>query len=306
MGCRPTWTCAPYQLPDRPGFGEHVAWAESNAIVFANSVLGARTNRYGDFIDACAAITGRVPDSGLHTDDGRRATLLLRLRGVPDALADEDLLYPVLGHLLGRRAGSAVAAIEGIPPGTSEDRLKAVGAAAASSGAVALFHAIGVTPEAPTWDAVAADGAREEVVTLADLRAARDELSPVPDGAEIGAVSVGTPHASEAELRRLATLVADASPRVPLYMNTGRAQLSAVGSVADDLAAAGVTVVTDTCTYITPVLHDLTGAVMTDSGKWAWYAPSNLGYEVALGSLEDCVRSAAAGRVVRDDGLWTG
>jgi hypothetical protein len=306
MGCRPTWTCAPYQLPDRPGFGEHVAWAESNAIVFANSVLGARTNRYGDFIDVCAAITGRVPDSGLHTDDGRRATLLLRLRGVPDALADEDLLYPVLGHLLGRRAGSAVAAIEGIPPGTSEDRLKAVGAAAASSGAVALFHAIGVTPEAPTWDAVAADGAREEVVTLADLRAARDELSPVPDGAEIGAVSVGTPHASEAELRRLATLVADASPRVPLYMNTGRAQLSAVGSVADDLAAAGVTVVTDTCTYITPVLHDLTGAVMTDSGKWAWYAPSNLGYEVALGSLEDCVRSAAAGRVVRDDGLWTG
>jgi predicted aconitase len=306
MGCRPTWTCAPYQLPDRPGFGEHVAWAESNAIVFANSVLGARTNRYGDFIDACAAITGRVPDSGLHTDDGRRATLLLRLRGVPDALADEDLLYPVLGHLLGRRAGSAVAAIEGIPPGTSEDRLKAVGAAAASSGAVALFHAIGVTPEAPTWGAVAADGAREEVVTLADLRAARDELSPVPDGAEIGAVSVGTPHASVAELRRLATLVADANPRVPLYMNTGRAQLSAVGSVADDLAAAGVTVVTDTCTYITPVLHDLTGAVMTDSGKWAWYAPSNLGYEVALGSLEDCVRSAAAGRVVRDDGLWTG
>ena len=306
MGCRPTWTCAPYQLPDRPAFGEHVAWAESNAIVFANSVLGARTNRYGDFIDICAAITGRVPDHGLHTDEGRRATLLLRLEGLPDRLLDHDLLAPVLGHLLGRRAGNEVTAIGGLLAGTTEDRLKAIGAAAASSGAVAMFHAIGVTPEAPTWETVAAAGAREESVTLADLRAARDELSPVRDGAEIGAVSVGTPHASETELRRLAALVGEERPRVPFYVNTSRAQLAAVGSVADDLADAGVTIVTDTCTYITPILHDVAGPVMTDSGKWAWYAPSNLGFDVALGSLEDCVRSAAAGVVTRDEALWAG
>ena len=304
MGCRPTWTCAPYQLPDRPAFGEHVAWAESNAIVFANSVLGARTNRYGDFIDICAAVTGRVPDHGLHTDDGRRAALLLRLRDIRDALLDDDIVYPVLGHLLGRRAGGEVAAIEGLLPDTSEDRLKAIGAAAASSGSVALFHAIGATPEAPTWSVVAAEGAREEVVTLADLRAARDELSPVPVGAEIGAVSVGTPHASEAELRRLAALVDGSRPRIPFYVNTSRAQLATGRGVEDDLADAGVTVVTDTCTYITPVLHDLTGPVMTDSAKWAWYAPSNLGVDVALGSLEDCVRSAATGRLIRDDARW--
>ncbi len=124
MGCRPTWTCAPYQLPDRPGLGEHVAWAESNAIVFANSVLGARTDRYGDFV--------------------------FTLTGVPDRLLDEDVLYPVLGDLVGREAGSAVAAIVGLPLDTSEDRFKALGAAAASSGSVALFHAVGVTPEAPT------------------------------------------------------------------------------------------------------------------------------------------------------------
>jgi predicted aconitase len=306
MGCTPTWTCAPYQLPDRPAFGEHVAWAESNAIVFANSVLGARTNRYGDFIDICAAVTGRVPDHGLHTDAGRRATMLLRLDRIPDALLDDDLLYPVLGHVLGRRAGREVAAIDGLPAATSEDRLKAIGAAAASSGSVALFHALGVTPEAPTWDAVAAEGAREDVVTLADLRAARDELSPVRDGAEIGAVSVGTPHASASELRRLAELVDGERPRVPFYVNTSRAQLASVSSIASDLATAGVTVVTDTCTYITPILRDVTAPVMTDSGKWAWYAPSNLGFEVALGSLEDCVRSAAAGHVVRDDARWTG
>jgi predicted aconitase len=304
MGCRPTWTCAPYQLPDRPAFGEHVAWAESNAIVFANSVLGARTNRYGDFIDICAAVTGRVPDHGLHTDEGRRATLLLRLEGLPDRLLDHDLLAPVLGHLLGRRAGNEVTAIEGLPADTTEDRLKAIGAAAASSGSVALFHAIGVTPEAPTWETVAVAGAREEPVTLADLRSARDELSPVPHGSEIGAVSVGTPHASVGELRRLVDLVREERPRVPFYVNTGRAQLAAVGSVAEDLADAGVTVVTDTCTYITPILHDVTGPVMTDSGKWAWYAPSNLGCEVALGSLQECVRSAAAGVVIRDSGPW--
>jgi predicted aconitase len=305
MGCRPTWTCAPYQLADRPSFGEHIAWAESNAIVFANSVLGARTNRYGDFIDICAAVTGRVPDHGLHTDEGRLATVVIRLDGVTDALLDNELFYPVLGHLLGRRVGSEIAAVEGLPPDTSEDRLKAIGAAAASSGSVALFHAIGLTPEAPTWDTVATPGVREEVVTLADLRAARDELSPVPGGAEIGAVSVGTPHASEEQLRRLAALVAEARPRIPFYVNTGRVQLAGIRSLAEDLASAGVTIVTDTCTYITPVIHGIDEAVMTDSGKWAWYAPSNLGFDVALGSLEDCVRSAAAARVIRDDHLWT-
>ncbi|HEX5938645.1 MAG TPA: aconitase X catalytic domain-containing protein [Actinomycetota bacterium] len=303
MGCRPTWTCAPYQLPERPAFGEHVAWAESNAIVFANSVLGARTNRYGDFIDICAAITGRVPDHGLHTDAGRRATLRLRL-DVPDELLEDDLLAPVFGIVLGRRAGSRVAAIDGLPPGTSEDRLKAVGAAAASSGAVALFHAIGVTPEAPRWEAVAAEDAREEAVTRADLRAAFAELSPVPVGAKIGAVSVGTPHASVAELRRLAELVSEHRPTVPLYVNTGRLHVEIARDLVDTLAVAGVTVVTDTCTYVTPILPDTTGPVMTDSGKWAWYAPSNLGVAVALGSLEDCVRSAAAGHVVRDDPRW--
>jgi predicted aconitase len=273
--------------------------------VFANSVLGARTERYGDFVDVCAAITGRVPDAGLHTDAGRRATLVLGLAGLSDRLLDSDVLFPVLGHALGRIAGAGVAAIVGLPASTSEDRLKALGAAAASSGAVALFHAIGVTPEAPSLEAVAADGAREIGVGPAELRIARDELAPVADGSPIGAVSVGTPHASVAELRRVAELVEVERPRVPFYVNTGRAQLEAGGGeLARSLAAAGLTLVTDTCTYVTPVIRDLSGPVMTDSGKWAWYAPSNLGVEVALGTLEECVRSAAAGRVVRDDGPW--
>ena len=306
MGCRPTWTCAPYQLPERPAFGEHVAWAESNAIAFCNSVLGARTNRYGDFIDVCAAITGRVPFAGLHRDEERRARLVFRLDGVPERLLGADALYPVLGHLLGREAGSAVAAIVGLPPDTSEDRLKAIGAAGASSGAVAMFHAVGVTPEAPTLDA-ATDGlsAPEVVVTLARLRAARDELS-TSAGERLGAVSVGTPHASLAELERLAGLVASTPPRVPFFVNTGRdvlAEADARGLLAQ-LQAAGVRVVTDTCTYLTPIMGEVDGAVMTDSGKWAWYAPGNIGVEVVFGGLEECVASAATGRVVRDETLW--
>src|SRR4029453_14958324 len=150
MGCRQTWTCAPYQLPGRPGFGEHVAWAESNAIVFANSVLGARTARYGDFIDICAAITGRVPHAGLHLTDRRRGQLVFDVRALPERLCDQDLLYPLLGHLIGARSGRLVPVGHARPAAVTEDRLKAVGAAAASSGEVGLVHVVGSTPEAPT------------------------------------------------------------------------------------------------------------------------------------------------------------
>jgi predicted aconitase len=306
MGCRPTWTCAPYQLPQRPSFGQHVAWAESNAIVFCNSVLGARTNRYGDFIDVCAAIAGRAPLAGLHLEDERRARLVLRLDGGTPRLLASDAPYPVLGHLLGREAGTAVAAIAGLPPDTSEDRLKAIGAAAASSGSVGMFHAVGITPEAPTLDA--ATGGEETpvvAVTPERLRAARDELATAT-GDELGAVSVGTPHASLAELERIAGLVAGRRPLVPFYVNTGRDVL-AEAERRDwfaSLQAAGIEIVTDTCTYLTPVMDLGRGTVMTDSGKWAWYAPANIGVDVVIGGLEECVASAAAGRVVRDESIW--
>ncbi|MGZ5128647.1 MAG: aconitase X [Actinomycetota bacterium] len=310
MGCRATWTCAPYQLPGRPAFGEQIAWAESNAIVFANSVLGARTNRYGDFIDICCAITGRAPFAGLHTDEGRRATALFALDGVPSVLASSEAGAATVGHVVGRRAGTDVPAIVGLAAATPEDHLRALGAGAASSGAVAMFHAVGVTPEAPTLE-VATGGvelARSQAITTADLRAARDELSTVGPGSSIGAVSVGTPHLSLDGLGRLAALVADSRPTVPFYANVGRVVRAAAGQlgVTDDLERAGVTLVSDTCTYITPVIRETATPVMTDSAKWAWYAPGNLGFDTAFGSMEECVRSAAAGVIVRDEELWSG
>jgi hypothetical protein len=315
LGCRPTFTCAPYQLADaRPAFGEQVAWAESNAIVFANSVLGARTERYGDFIDVACAITGRVPDAGLHRTDARRAVLVLRLApGVPQALRAADALYPVLGIVLGRRAGTRVAAIDGLPPGIAEERLKALGAAAASSGAVAMFHVVGSTPEAPTLAAALQDRDADEEceVTLAELRAARDGLTTKGAGAPgsaIGAVSLGTPHASLAELREIAEALDGERivDGVELLISTARDTLAAAETegTAERLRRAGAELLVDTCSYLGPVLRPSPLPVMTDSGKWAYYAPGNIGARVVFGSRTECLRSAVTGRVWRDPALW--
>ncbi|MCZ6858658.1 MAG: aconitase X, partial [Gemmatimonadetes bacterium] len=127
MGCRPTWTCAPYQAGHRPGYGEQVAWGESNAVAFANSVLGARTNRYGDYLDICCALIGRVPMVGLHLDENRRATILIKTDQISDALKETDAFFPVLGSWLGAEVGDAVCVVDGLPATTNEDRLKALG-----------------------------------------------------------------------------------------------------------------------------------------------------------------------------------
>jgi predicted aconitase len=316
LGCTPTYTCAPYQLPfSRPGPGDQVAWGESNAIVFANSVLGARTERYGDFTDIACAIAGRVPDGGLHRTDARRATVVLRLApDVPAALLDDDGFYPVLGIVLGRRAGGRVVAIDGLPVGLSEDRLKAIGAAAASSGAVAMFHAVRSTPEAATLDdALQQRPAEAEItVSLAELRAARDELTTAAGGGApgtpIGTVSLGTPHASLAELRAIERELAGRrpAPGVELLVSTSRHLLAEAEEegLARRLRALGVELLVDTCSYIAPVLRPSPLPAMTDSGKWAYYAPGNIGVEVVFGSLRECVRSAVTGSVWRDPSVW--
>lgn len=291
MGCRPTWTCAPYQLLDRPVLGQQVAWGESNAIVFANSVLGARTNRYGDFLDICCALTGRAPEVGLHTDEGRRATLALDLQ-VPDDWRDDDLLYVAIGLVLGQIAGTEVAVIGGLDDRATEDRLKAVGAAAASSGAVGMFHASGVTPEAEAL----ATGPRRRVPVTGDQLV--EALRSLAGHGRLGAVSMGTPHASARELEELAELCVGRRSSVPFFVNTGRDVAASVPGSLATIEEFGGSVVTDTCTYLTPILGEIDGVVMTNSGKWAFYAPANLGVEVAFGNTRDCVESAVLGEMV--------
>lgn len=305
LGCEQSWTCAPYQAGHRPAKGVDVAWGESNAVVFCNSVLGARTNRYGDFLDICAALTARVPDAGLHQDAHRFGQVLYDLRGLPEHVRRHELLPAVLGHYIGHTTGNHIPVIVGLPPDTSEDNLKLLGAAAASSGSVALFHAVGVTPEAPT--VAAAFGGRpplrEEQVTLAALNAARAELSTTRGGT-LRTVSLGTPHASLAEIGQLVPLVAGQTihPEVDFYVSTGRdvlAQAAERGWV-EICEQAGVRFVVDTCTYITPILRHTDGVAMTNSPKWAYYAPGNLGVDVVFASLAACVASALRGEVQRD------
>ena len=302
LGCAPTFTCAPYQSIHRPRFGAQIAWGESNAIVFANSVIGARTNRYGDFIDLCCAMTGRAPAYGLHLKENRAARALVEVDSIPVDWDPEQAAVAV-GHIIGRRCGRLVPAIVGLPPETSEDDLKALGAAAASSGAVALFHVVGVTPEAPDLE-TACGGVKPELrlrLTADDLRDAARSLSSVDDGAPLGAVSLGTPHFSVAEFARLMPLLDGERPLVDIWINCSRATLGEIRERGweEKLRAARVTLVADTCVYVGTLTRFGEGAVMTNSGKCAYYAPANLGVEVAYGSLAECVASARAGKVVR-------
>jgi predicted aconitase len=308
MGCRPTWTCAPYQMEPRPRFREQIAWAESNAIAFANSVIGARTDRYGDFIDICAALTGRVPFSGLHLTENRRARISFRLSSIDGALLGEDIFYPLLGLVIGSRSGSAVPVIEGLPSDTSEDRLKALGAAAASSGSVALFHAVGITPEADTLEDATQGRDPEEIIDVTPrmIAAARESLVTAP-GRDLSAVSIGTPHFSVAEFEGLLPLLDGSRARADLYISTSRAVLQEVERRGwlDAVQDAGANVVVDTCTYVTPIIDHHGGMIMTNSAKWAYYAPGNLGVDVFFGSTEECIRSAMLGRVWTDESLWS-
>jgi len=308
LGCESTFTCAPYQSRHRPRLGQQIAWAESNAIVFANSVLGARTNRYGDFMDLCAALTGRAPACGLHLAENRRGQVLFDLQDFPADRAGRDIWFATLGLFAGKRVGTLIPVFSGLPLDTNEDELKALGAACASTGGVGMFHAVGITPEAPTLSH--AFGGRQSLRTVTvsrvQLQRTRAALSRARPGDRLVAVSVGTPHFSLAEFEQLLGLLAaeDAGPRIDFYVNTSRFilwQMEQCGQ-AQALLSRGITIVTDTCTYITPVMKQTRGLIMTNSGKWAHYAPGNIGVEVAFGSLRECVRSAVRGEVVLDAG----
>jgi predicted aconitase len=303
LGCEPSWTCAPYQAGHRPDFGTDVAWGESNAVVFCNSVLGARTNRYGDFLDIACAINGRAPDYGLHRQEHRRATLVFDVSALPAAFLASEIAWPVLGSLYGREAGDAVGVVTGISADPGEDALKAFGAAAASSGAVGLFHIAGVTPEAPDLATALGGHLPETVIHVTKEMAANAQasLSTAAASDQLDAVAIGSPHLSPAEFDALERLIAGRRLRIPIYACTGRhvlTELDRSGS-RKSLEASGVVIVADTCVVVTPILPEKTGAVlMTNSGKFAQYVPGNTGYSVLYASLADCVESAVIGKPV--------
>jgi hypothetical protein len=310
MGCEPIWTCTPYQTAKKPEFGEQIAWGESNAVAYANSVLGARTEQYPDLLDICAAITGRVPAAGLHLTENRAGELLLRLVDVPEIVQLDDSFGAVLGNLMGKLSGERVPVVDGITVELGEDQLKAIGAGGCSSGRVTLFHIVGLTPEAPTSEAAFQGRAPERIIeiSLSDLRGSWRDLSTT-EGSRLDLVALGSPHFSLAEFRRLAPLLEGEHrhPDVQFLVTSNRTmvKLAREAGVLDSLEQFGGKITVDTCIITTPMLSDDVQTLMTNSAKYAYYSPGLLDVDVAFGGLEDCVRSAIEGKVVRSASPWT-
>lgn len=310
MGTVPTWTCAPYQTELRPTFGQQIAWGESNAIVFANSVIGARTERYPDLFDICCAITGRALAIGLHLTENRAGQLLFRLVDIPESLQRRDDFYPVLGNFVGKTSLEKIPVIDGISVNPDDDQLKALGAAMASSGGVALFHMVGVTPEAPTLEQAFHGKSPPQSldVTMETLRQSRTELTHT-DGDRLHMVVLGSPHFSLAEYRQLAPLLQGKRkhPDVKFLVTSSRAmtQLAERAGLLGSILEFGAQVTVDTCILTTPMLQEEIQYLMTNSAKFAYYSPGLLGKKITFGSLDDCVQSAISGRVVRDESPWT-
>lgn len=309
MGCRPIWTCAPYQVDLIPVFGQQIAWGESNAICFANSVIGARTERYPDLLDVCAAITGRVPDLGLHVTKNRKGQVLVVLDDIRKELQKTDEFYAVLGHLLGKIARDRIPVVTGILVQPTEDQFKAMGAAASASGTVALFHVLGYTPEAPTLDAAFQGSKPETTVTVKmdELRKARHELTTA-SGEKLDMVILGSPHFSLEEFKQLVPLIANkhTNPSVRFLVTSSRAMVKLANSCGylQALEEFGGEVTVDTCILASPMLPREIKRLMTNSAKYAYYAPGLLKTEITFGSTNDCVQSAVSGRVLRDESLW--
>lgn len=309
MGCIPTWTCAPYQTEHRPEFGQQIASGESNAICFFNSVIGARTERYPDLLDICCAITGRVPEAGLHLTENRAGTVHIQIRGVSEELQDDDSFYPVLGHLVGGLEPDGVPVISGIEAEITEDRHKAICAGVATSGAVALYHIVGVTPEAATLEDAFQGHKPGRVVEIAmpELRSAYEELSTTA-GPELDMVVLGSPHFSLDEFRRLAPLIEGRRRHedVEFLVTCSRAMrmLADQLDLVRPIEEFGGKITVDTCPLTTPMLPGRIKTLMTNSAKYAYYSPGLLKTAVAYGRTQDCVRSAIEGHIVRDESLW--
>lgn len=309
MGCRPVLTCAPYQARPEPDFGEHLAWCESSAVVFANSVFGARSNRYVEFLDICAAITGRVPEYGLHVDENRIATVECRLEENVKDWSSADWFFPLLGIWLGHKVGEAVPAIVGLPRTASRDDLRALGAAAAASGSVSMFHAVGLTPEAPTLQEATGGSNPVRILkaTCDDIASAGKRLCRDNNSA-LTAICLGAPHLSLEEFARLERCLAGRSlaDGTDLIAATSHEVLAGLhrNGVYDRLQASGVRIVTGRCTYYPPAVMGSDGHVLTNSAKWAFYAPAALGVPVTYAGLDTCVESACKGKLVPQGEPW--
>jgi hypothetical protein len=313
IGASATFTCAPYLLSGAPRRGEQIAWGESNAVAYANAVLGAMTGKYPDYLDLCAALTGRAPAAGCHATAGRAAQMLIEVE--PPAAVD-DAFYPLLGLVVGSLAPHAIPAVTGLERlAPAPDDLKAFAAAFATLSAAPMFHLIGLTPEAPDLERVSRARADLPVARIDRHRLAsawQDVAGAPGDRVRVACIAIGNPHASLPELRRLAALCRGlrCAAGVTALVTTSRAtrDSAAAEGLCSVLAAFGFEVIVDTCWCMLtrPLVPADRGAIITSSGKYAHYGPGLVGGDVRLATLAACVQAAMAGVHAPEMPAWLG
>lgn len=299
LGVIPVWTCTPYYGFNMPIFGENVAWSESSAVAFANTVLGARTNRQAAIVDVCCGILGLAPEVGLHLAEERRGQVLIDLR-MDRALQAWE--YPALGFRLGQLLGNRIGVVVGMLGTPDTEELKALCAAAAASGSVALLHIVGITPEARTLEEAFGGNHPEETITFTkkDLLETREKMN-THKGKNVDIVALGCPHYTINEIITVQKLLngRKISDNVALwiYANSAAIALAEKMGIRKDLESLGVTIRAQTCMIISPIAEWGFKVMMTDSGKCVHYGPMECGTEMVFGSVEECVESAVCGYV---------
>ena len=294
MGCYGTSSCVPYYYGYVPRLGESIAWAESSAVVFTNSVLGARDNREGGPSAWAAALVGRTPQYGFHLDENRRGDILFKVVAELKEISD----YGALGSYVGRIVGTGIPVFEGLKNPYTED-LVYLGAALASSGSVAMFHAVGVTPEAPTVAAAFGDKKYETIlITDKEIAEGRRQLTSAQDP-KVDFVALGCPHFSLGQIKEVAMLLQGrkVSKGVTLWIHTNvaiKAYATQLGytKIIED---AGGILTQDLCVVLS--VPEALGfkTLATSSPKMAFYAPGGNQLKTWYGSVKDCIDAAVTG-----------
>ena len=288
MGIEPSLTCTPYYFISRPKFGEHIAWAESSAVSYANSVLGARTNREGGPSALASAITGLTAEYGLHLEENRKADIIIDIGFRPDSY-----MYAALGNHLGAllsKMGKKVPYFRGIKP--VEDEMKALGAAMAATGSIALYHVENTTPE---WKNAVDD--KIERITISEEEI-KEHIRGMDRDCEPELIAIGCPHASEQELGRVAELVKGKKKREgkELWISVSRAVAERNPGAVSAIEEFGGLVLRDTCMVVSPIEKRFRSTGV-NSGKAAYYLPkeSFCGQCVRFRPLEELVMMAVEG-----------
>jgi predicted aconitase len=293
LGVIPSWSCTPYHSLNVPRIGENIAWAESSAVAYANSVIGARTNRTPFGLDICSAITGKIPEFGLYLSKNRKGSLLFDVK-VGDL---SDLDYHTLGAVVGTKSGTNVPVINGIPSFVTNDQLKCFGAGAASAGSVALYHVVGITPEARFNDPFSGRKP-EEVFTITgkDLRDMEETITTSDPNFKVDMVTLGCPLLSIEELKAIYQKLQDRLVKKGVYFWIYLAQetydMCNTLGIIQPLEKAGVWFSTQTCATISPIKEWGFRSIMTNSAKCALVVPSEHNVTVHYKNTDECILAA--------------